>query len=177
MSRTLNVVRMQLVNRQTFIWIPLIILGGAVMLSIAIYAILAGAGIDAVKAGGAASAPLWYFMALGIGALTFTFPFSQAMSVTRREFFLGTLLTAGAASALLAILFVIGGLIEQATGREAIIERLPGHPADIPRTWAHVEKARALLGWKAEVPLEQGVAALVSWYRENRDWARDIRTD
>lgn len=115
MSRTLNVVRMQLVNRQTFIWIPLIILGGAVVLSIAIYAILAGAGIDAVKAGGAASAPLWYFMALGIGALTFTFPFSQAMSVTRREFFLGTLLTAGAASALLAILFVIGGLIEQAT--------------------------------------------------------------
>ena len=40
------------------------------------------AAFDAVKAGGAASAPLWYFMALGIGALTFTFPFSQAMSVT-----------------------------------------------------------------------------------------------
>ncbi|MFT3797922.1 hypothetical protein [Microbacterium sp.] len=116
MSRTLNVVRMQLINRQTFIWIPLIILGGAVALSIAVYAILAAAGIDdVVKAGGAASAPLWYFVALGIGALSYTFPFSQAMSVTRREFFLGTMLTAVGASALLAILFILGGLIEQAT--------------------------------------------------------------
>ena len=68
-------------------------------------------------------------------------------------------------------------LIERETGRTAIVERLPGHPADIPRTWAQVDKARTLLGWRAEVPLEQGVAALVAWYRENRDWARDIRTD
>jgi UDP-glucuronate 4-epimerase len=69
------------------------------------------------------------------------------------------------------------GLIEQETGRKAIVERLPSHPADIPRTWAQVDKARSVLGWSAEVPLEQGVAALVAWYRENRGWARDIRTD
>lgn len=69
------------------------------------------------------------------------------------------------------------GLIERETGRKAIVERLPGHPADIPRTWAQIDKARTLLGWKAEVPLERGVAALVAWYRDNRDWAREIRTD
>lgn len=69
------------------------------------------------------------------------------------------------------------GLIEVSVGRKAIVERSPGHPADIPRTWARVDKARTILGWKAEVPLEEGVGALVAWYRENRSWAKEIRTD
>jgi hypothetical protein len=116
MSRTLNVVRMQLVNRQTFIWVPLLVLGGALVVTLAVYAILVGAGIDTPKYGGGAQAPLWVFGAVGAQALTFTFPFSQAMSVTRREFYLGTLLTAAMSSAMLALIFVIGGLVEQATG-------------------------------------------------------------
>lgn len=37
MRRTLNVVRLQLINRQTFIWVPLIILGGATLVSVLIY--------------------------------------------------------------------------------------------------------------------------------------------
>jgi nucleoside-diphosphate-sugar epimerase len=68
-------------------------------------------------------------------------------------------------------------LIEESVGHKAIVERSPGHPADIPRTWARVEKARTILGWKAQVPLEEGVGALVAWYRENRSWAKEIRTD
>ena len=32
MRRTLNVIRLQLINRQTFIWVPLIILGSAVVI-------------------------------------------------------------------------------------------------------------------------------------------------
>ncbi|NNH04898.1 hypothetical protein [Microbacterium ulmi] len=103
---------MQLVNRQTFVWIPLIILSGSLLLSIVIWSMIP---YDGVKWSGGSQAPLWYFLAIGIQALTFTFPFSQAMSVTRREFFLGTLLTAGMTAVLLAIVFVVGGLIEQAT--------------------------------------------------------------
>jgi nucleoside-diphosphate-sugar epimerase len=68
-------------------------------------------------------------------------------------------------------------LVEESVGRKAIIEKSPSHPADIPRTWARVDKARTILGWRAEVPLEEGVGALVAWYRENRAWAKDIRTD
>lgn len=113
MSRTLNVVRMQLVNRQTYIWIPLIVLGGAWLLSLAIFAMIPYPG---PKAGGGTFAPLWYFLAVGVQSLTRTFPFSQAMSVTRREYFLGTLLTAAVTAAMLSVLFVIGGLIELATG-------------------------------------------------------------
>ena len=115
MSRTLNVVRMQLVNSQTYIWIPLIILGGSLLVSLAIYGILDSSGIESPKYGGGAQAPLWYFLAVGVQALTLTFPFSQAMSVTRREFYLGTLLTAAMTAAILSIVFVIGGFIERFT--------------------------------------------------------------
>jgi len=115
MSRTLNVVRMQLVNRQTYIWVPVMVLCGSLLISLAIYAIISGAGVDAEMFGGGAQAPLWYFAVVGTQALSFTFPFSQAMSVTRREFFVGTLLTAVLTSALLAVIFIGGGLLEQAT--------------------------------------------------------------
>jgi hypothetical protein len=112
MSRTLNVVRMQLVNRQTYIWIPLIVLAGALLLSLAVYALIPS---DGPKLGGGAWAPLWYFLVVGVQALTLTFPFSQAMSVSRREFYLGTLLTAAITSTILAAIFVVGGYIESAT--------------------------------------------------------------
>jgi len=112
MRRTLNVVRLQLINRQTFIWVPLIILGAATVISILIYAMIP---VDTPKYGGGGQAPLWYFFAIGISAMTLTFPFSQAMSITRREFFLGTLLTAVLGSAFLGVIFLIGGAIETLT--------------------------------------------------------------
>lgn len=115
MSRTVNVIRMQFINKQTYVWIPLIILASALAITLAIYGILIAAGVEGPKVGGGAQAPLWYFFAVGIQALTMTFPFSQAMSVTRREFFVGTLLTAIVASLALAVVFVVGGYVELAT--------------------------------------------------------------
>ncbi|MFB8188934.1 hypothetical protein ACFC14_06380 [Microbacterium sp. NPDC055988] len=112
MRRTFNVIRLQLINKGTFIWYPLMILGAAVVISVIIYAMIPG---DGPKYGGGGQAPLWYFFAIGMSAMTLTFPFSQAMSITRREFFLGTLLTAILGSALMGILFLIGGGIEVAT--------------------------------------------------------------
>ncbi|MDR6866935.1 hypothetical protein J2Y69_001534 [Microbacterium resistens] len=113
MSRILKVIRLQLINRQMFIWVPLIILGSAMLVSIPIYAMIP---ISGPKFGGAAQAPLWYFFAIGMSALTLTFPFSQAMSVTRREFFLGTLVTAILGSFLMSLVFLVGGWIEELTG-------------------------------------------------------------
>ncbi|WP_353114911.1 hypothetical protein [Microbacterium sp.] len=112
MSRIANVVRLHLINRQTFIWMPLIILFGALALSILVFALIPYPG---PKYGGAGQAPLWYFFAIGIFSLNLTFPFSQAMSVTRREFFLGTMLTAAAGAVVLALLFLLGGWIEDLT--------------------------------------------------------------
>ena len=115
MSRTINVVRLQLVNKMTYVWIPLLVLGASFLIALAIYAILYSSGVEGPYYGGGAQAPLWYFGVVGIQALTLTFPFSQAMSVTRREFYLGTLLTAMLTSLILAVIFVIGGLIERLT--------------------------------------------------------------
>lgn len=112
MSRTVNVVRMQLVNKQTFGWVPLAILVGALAVTLAIWAMVPDGG--ALYSGGA-QAPFWYFAVIGVQALTLTFPFSQAMSVTRREFYLGTLLTAALAAAVLTVVFLVGGYVEQAT--------------------------------------------------------------
>jgi len=115
MNRTMNVVRMQLVNRYTYVWVPLLVLFGAFALTLAVYAIVRNAGADVELYGGGAQAPLWYFGVVGMQALTLTFPFSQAMSVTRREFALGTFVTAALTALALAVIFVIGGLLETAT--------------------------------------------------------------
>lgn len=59
-------------------------------------------------------------------------------------------------------------------GRTPRIERRPAHPADAPATWADVSRARDRLGWRPETSLEAGLEACVAWYRDNRDWAREI---
>jgi len=41
-------------------------------------------------------------------------------------------------------------------------------------TWANISKARELLDWEPQVSLKQGVASVVDWYMENRDWAKEI---
>lgn len=69
------------------------------------------------------------------------------------------------------------GLIERQAGRKARIERHPMHAADVMATWADIGKAQRLLGWQPEVNLEEGVARLCTWYRENRGWAKDIITE
>lgn len=112
MSRVLDVLRMHLLVRLTFVTLPLIILGGAFAITLGVFALIPS---DGVKVAGAGQAPLWYFLSVGVMAQTRTFPFSQAMSVTRRDFFLGTMLTGLLSSGALAALFVVLGLIENAT--------------------------------------------------------------
>lgn len=112
MNRPLRVTRMQFVNKYTFVWLPLIILGASFLMSLVIYALIP---YDGVKYGGGSQAPIWYFFALGIMALSYTFPFSQAMSITRREFFLGTMLAAVVTAVILGVVFAVGGLLERAT--------------------------------------------------------------
>ena len=126
MSRIVNVARMQVLNRMTFIGIPLIILGGSFLLSLLVFALIPVTGFK--YAGGAPLAPIWYYIGAGVYGLTLSFPFSQAMSVTRREFFLGTMLTALLSSLAMSILFTIGGFIEDATngwGMHGVFFRTP----------------------------------------------------
>lgn len=119
MNRILAVARMQLVNKQTFVWVPLIIIGAAFALSWLIYFITTTSIGDVPSRGegfnGASQAALWYFMAIGIQSMSLTFPFSQAMSVTRRTFYLGTALVAAGAGAAVATLYTLLAIPERAT--------------------------------------------------------------
>ena len=56
-------------------------------------------------------------------------------------------------------------LLEKATGRKALLRRLPDQPGDVPATYADVEKARRLLGYAPKVPIEEGLARYVAWRR------------
>ncbi|WP_132993188.1 hypothetical protein [Gordonia zhaorongruii] len=116
-ARIAKVIRLQLINPQTFVVLPLVILGASFAISMMIFGVIAYSVDDMTDPlyGGGSQAPLWYFMVIGVQALSFTFPFSQALSITRREYFLGTFATAGLTSLTLAITFLIGGVIEQAT--------------------------------------------------------------
>jgi len=67
-------------------------------------------------------------------------------------------------------------LVEQIVGRKAAIERKPFHPADIVATWADIQKAKRLLGWQPVTLFEGGIQRTITWYREHREWAKDVRT-
>lgn len=55
--------------------------------------------------------------------------------------------------------------LEQALGKQAIIERLPMQPGDMMRTFADVTKAKELLDWEAQVSLEEGLRRFAEWYQ------------
>jgi len=67
-------------------------------------------------------------------------------------------------------------LIEELSGKQARLEYQPRHPADVMATWADISKAERLLGWRPQLSYQEGIAALVSWYQENREWAQDVVT-
>lgn len=115
MNRIFKVARMQLINKWTFIGIPLWILASAFLVTMAIWGLVRKAGAEEVLYSGGAQAPMWYFLALGIQALTLTFPFSMAMSVSRRTFYLGTVALFSICALLLSIFYYLMGLVEVAT--------------------------------------------------------------
>ena len=114
-GRITNVVRMQFLNRWTFVGTPLCVLGGSWLISMLVNLIINSADVTGAKVSYGAQAPLWYFLVVGIMAMAYTFPFSQAMTITRREFFLGTLGAAAICSVGMSLIFVALGLIERAT--------------------------------------------------------------
>ena len=57
-------------------------------------------------------------------------------------------------------------LLEQAIGRKAEMELMPMMVGDVPDTWASVDALHDATGYTPGTPVEVGVPAFVSWYRE-----------
>src|SRR5271166_252936 len=56
--------------------------------------------------------------------------------------------------------------LELSLGREAILQRLPDQPGDVPITYADISKAERLLGHSPRVPFAEGIEAFVAWFRK-----------
>ncbi len=113
MNRAVGVARMQLINKWTYLGIPAVIIAGSFLLSVAIWALIPDSA--GVKYSGAGQAVMWYFFGLGIQALTLSFPFSQGLSISRRNFFIGTLSLFTLLAAVISGLYVVLGVVEGAT--------------------------------------------------------------
>ncbi|SDR86146.1 hypothetical protein SAMN04489751_0657 [Brevibacterium sandarakinum] len=131
-SRTLGVVKLQFMNTQTFVWVPVLVLGGAWLATLLIYWIISASGVEGPMFSGGSQAPLWYFAVVGAQAMNLTYYFSQAMSLTRREFYLGSLAAAAISALGISTVFVLLGLLERATDGYGI----NGYFAYLPWIWA-----------------------------------------
>jgi nucleoside-diphosphate-sugar epimerase len=67
-------------------------------------------------------------------------------------------------------------LLEEVIGKPAEVEHFPSHPADMDANQADVKKAHQLLGWEPQVGLQEGIRRMVEWYRQERNWVKEIRT-
>ncbi|MDK1359579.1 hypothetical protein QNO00_04775 [Arthrobacter sp. zg-Y1219] len=114
MNRALAVARMQLLNKWIYLGVPAIILVVSTLVALAILALIPDTGSSRMSFAG--QAVMWYFLSIGVQALILTFPFSQAMSVSRRSFYLGTLGLFAVMALGLGVLYWLLGLVEEATG-------------------------------------------------------------
>lgn len=57
-------------------------------------------------------------------------------------------------------------VLEQCLGRKAQMELLPLQPGDVPDTEADVGDLVADVGYRPKVPVEEGVARFVAWFRD-----------
>ena len=58
-------------------------------------------------------------------------------------------------------------LLERNLGQRAVIRWLPAQPGDVPVTYADIGKARRLLGYQPQVPIEDGIARFVAWLKRD----------
>jgi UDP-glucuronate 4-epimerase len=55
-------------------------------------------------------------------------------------------------------------LLERELGREALVERQPMQPGDVPQTFADISKARSLLNYNPQTQIEAGIRRFVAWF-------------
>ena len=95
LRRSLAVLRLQFVDRWSWLWIPLIILAGSFGLTVAVWLVLVRTTDGQVTSENAAfigstQAVFWYLVAMAIQSVSRMFPLALGLSATRRQFTTGT---------------------------------------------------------------------------------------
>jgi UDP-glucuronate 4-epimerase len=60
-------------------------------------------------------------------------------------------------------------LLEKELDLDALIDRQPMQPGDVPQTFADITKARRLLGYDPQTKIEDGIKRFVEWFRRARE--------
>ena len=71
---------------------------------------------------------------------------------------------------------VVRAILQLTGADESLIEHVRDRPGHDRRYSLSSERIEAELGWRAQVGFEEGLAATVEWYRDNRDWWEPIRS-
>ena len=58
------------------------------------------------------------------------------------------------------------GILEELTGKKAVLETPPAPPSEPHITFANIGKARKLLGYNPQTPVRKGLEQLWGWYQE-----------
>jgi UDP-glucuronate 4-epimerase len=58
-------------------------------------------------------------------------------------------------------------LLEAALGTQAVIQRKPAQPGDVPLTCADISKARERLGYNPKLKVEQGIPLFIQWFKQD----------
>ncbi len=59
-------------------------------------------------------------------------------------------------------------LLEKSLDLQAIVDRQPLQPGDVPATFADITKSRKLLGYNPKTKIEDGIPKFVEWFRTTR---------
>lgn len=120
-KRVVSVMRLHLVNRGQIIVVPWLIMSFIFAISLLIGWILrvslspADLGEANIQYGGAFGYFLIYMLVLAVMAINQTFPFAQSYSVTRKDFYVGTVLTFLTLSLAYSVLITVLGWVEDMT--------------------------------------------------------------
>jgi nucleoside-diphosphate-sugar epimerase len=114
------------------------------------------AGEDLVIHGDGSQIRAWCYVDDLVDALLLTL---------EREEAIGQVFNVGNARSVITI-FDLASRVRRLTGANIEIGFRPIHYTDVEMRIPNVDKARKLLGWEAQVDLDEGLARTIAWYRE-----------
>jgi len=71
----------------------------------------------------------------------------------------------------------LAGVVQNVVGRVVPVEHHADRPGDVRRLYADMGKARALLGYRPGISLEDGLRRLLDWYRVHPESAEELLED
>ncbi|MDR1188940.1 MAG: hypothetical protein LBK95_16080 [Bifidobacteriaceae bacterium] len=136
MNRVLQVSRLYLLERTNYLTVPALVLSSAAVLSYAIGAVTAAAtGEQNVMTGGF-QAPLWALFGATLALVAGMYPFSFALGLGRRVYFLGTAVFFTAFSLAFAAICTVFGVLESVTDGFGSHARFFAMPIGAENAWA-----------------------------------------